>query len=219
MERKWKKILFVLIICAMLATGLNLIFKPFDSERYDTLQSESNAALSDMETTMESLDSKNNDVSNVTPVSNHKEEQSKEVEGGKISIPSLNIELAILEGSTQENLDKGATTLIENKVMGEGNYSLAAHHMRDESLFFGKLDQIEEGTYIYITDYEYIYTYKYKSIKEVHESEVDILEDHGKDELTLITCDKPTATEYRTVVTAELTKKEMYKNDMWESEK
>ena len=48
---------------------------------------------------------------------------------GGISIPELNMNLPIFKGLENVALYYGAGTMKENQVMGQGNYSLASHHV------------------------------------------------------------------------------------------
>lgn len=123
---------------------------------------------------------------------------------GIIQIKDINLTLPILKGTTNENLAYGATTYKQEQKMGEGNYILFGHHMRNESLLFGSLGKMKIGTKVTISDLssEYIYTITEKKIiKDTDLSEID---DRGKDELTLITCDTSGLTDKRWLVRGEL---------------
>ena len=124
---------------------------------------------------------------------------------GAIIIKDLGVSLSILHGTNTQNLLVGVTTVKNDQVMGKGNYVLAGHHMRDDSLLFGPLLKVEKGTYIHITDKRQIFTYKVKAKKIVQETDVSVLEDTGSPELTLITCDVTGIdTDKRVIITAEL---------------
>ena len=71
---------------------------------------------------------------------------------GQLIIPDLDINLPILKGVTNANLLAGATTMVPEQKMGEGNYPLAGHRMKQKDLLFGSLMDIEVGTTVYITD-------------------------------------------------------------------
>lgn len=47
---------------------------------------------------------------------------------GKISVPSVGVELPIGKGIGEGVLNQGAGTMKPDQKMGEGNYSLAGHH-------------------------------------------------------------------------------------------
>ena len=48
---------------------------------------------------------------------------------GGIAIPELEMNLPIFKGLNNVNLYYGAGTMKRDQVMGEGNYSLASHHI------------------------------------------------------------------------------------------
>ncbi|MBC1538925.1 class A sortase [Listeria seeligeri] len=133
---------------------------------------------------------------------------SEEVIGG-ISIPSLAIQLPILQKITNENLYVGAAPVISNQKMGEGNYSLAAHHIHREKAFFGPLMNAKKGEKIYLQNATYQYIYQIATVKVVPETDTSVLKQTNKPTLTLITCDKPTTTTNRLIVTAELVQKQV----------
>ncbi|QII26958.1 class A sortase [Bacillus paralicheniformis] len=202
-----KRFLWLLIITIFFTTGFNLLLQPENPKKYEKLESNSKETL-----TLAKMDVADKDIGKQVKENDELEDGVS----GMVSIPSLDINLAIIEGSTKENLYKGATTLKDHQRMGEGNYSLAGHHMKDESLFFGRLEEIKYGAKVLLTDKETIYIYQINNKKTVHETQIDILNDHpNKTELTLITCDRPTSTEYRTVVTGNLVKEIKYSDETW----
>ncbi len=131
---------------------------------------------------------------------------SKEIVGG-ISIPSLNVQLPILQEMTNENLYVGAAPVTSDREMGAGNYVLAAHHIHRENAFFGPLMDAKKGEKVYLQDGTFQYSYKITNVKIVPETNTSVLKQTEKPTLTLITCDKPTATTNRQIVTAELEQK------------
>lgn len=127
---------------------------------------------------------------------------------GGIAIPDVSINLLILKGTNTANLLAGATTMTPSQQMGQGNYSLAGHHMRRESILFGPLLKIKSGTKVYLSDQKNIYTYMINATRIISEENVDILKNTKAATITLITCDKPTETDKRFVATGKLVKKE-----------
>lgn len=113
---------------------------------------------------------------------------SREDVVGAIIINDLNMLLPIIKGTNTQNLLVGATTVNNEQEMGNGNYVLAGHHMRDKSLLFGPLLQIKTGTLIQLTDKEFIYSYEVTNTKLVHENDISVLEDTEDPVITLITC-------------------------------
>lgn len=109
---------------------------------------------------------------------------------GKIAIPQVGIKLPIFYGLAQNNLMRGAGTMKPNEKMGEeGNYALAGHHMEDNSILFGPLENIKTGASIYVTDGKKVYTYKVTDKKVVNEDQVQWIDNvAGKKLITLVTC-------------------------------
>ncbi|MDO3659915.1 class A sortase [Bacillus sp. C28GYM-DRY-1] len=123
---------------------------------------------------------------------------------GRITIKSVNLELPIVKGTTNENLMIGAATMRPDQKMGEGNYPLAGHHLKQKSLLFGPLENIKTGAQIVITDFKKDYIYSVTSKKIMSEMHAEVIEETNEKELTLITCDKAAETEGRLVVKGEL---------------
>ena len=112
---------------------------------------------------------------------------------GLLTIEDLNISLPILKGMTNPNLLTGAVTMVPDIVMGKGNYSLAGHYMKDKSLLFGSLMDIQIGSIVKITDKKSIYEYEIYDTRIVPDTAFYMLEDkmateRGKPIITLMTC-------------------------------
>ncbi|HDR5278539.1 class A sortase [Bacillus cereus] len=108
---------------------------------------------------------------------------------GTIKIPSVNINLPIIEGVSNSSMVTGGGTLKPSQVMGKGNYALASHNMKNSKLLFGPLEKISIGTKIYLSDgkdtYEYVVTKK----EVINPSQTDVIKDKdGESLVTLITC-------------------------------
>ncbi|WP_046174478.1 class A sortase [Domibacillus indicus] len=123
---------------------------------------------------------------------------------GQIEIPSVELSLPILKGTTNENLMAGAATMRENQWMGIGNYPLAGHHMKRDDLLFSPVLKVKKGDLIYVTDLTYEYTYEAVKTEVVHESRTDIIENTIDPIITLVTCYGSEDREKRFIVTGEL---------------
>lgn len=118
---------------------------------------------------------------------------------GGIAIPELKMNLPIFKGLDNVGLYYGAGTMKEDQVMGQGNYSLASHHVFGltgaNTMLFSPLDNAKAGMKIYVTDKEKIYTYVITSLETVSPDRIDVIADHeGVNEITLVTCDDLAAT-------------------------
>ena len=119
---------------------------------------------------------------------------------GGIAIPEVEINLPIFKGLDNVNLFYGAGTMKANQKMGEGNYSLASHHIftaeNASQMLFSPLVNAKVGMKIYLTDKDKVYTYEIREVKHVTPDRVDEIEDRdGIKEITLVTCVDYNATE------------------------
>ena len=133
---------------------------------------------------------------------------------GGIAIPEVEINLPIFKGLDNVNLFYGAGTMKPNQKMGEGNYSLASHHIftaeNASQMLFSPLVNAKEGMKIYLTDKEKVYTYVIREVKHVTPDRVDEIEDReGIKEITLVTCVDYNATE-RIIVKGDFKKVKPY---------
>ena len=119
---------------------------------------------------------------------------------GGIAIPEVEINLPIFKGLDNVNLFYGAGTMKANQKMGEGNYSLASHHIftaeNASQMLFSPLVNAKAVMKIYLTDKDKVYTYEIREVKHVTPDRVDEIEDRdGIKEITLVTCVDYDATE------------------------
>lgn len=143
----------------------------------------------------------------------YSEEESAQ---GEIQIPGIALHLPIFPLATEEHLADGATTVLSNQTMSEGNYPIAGHNMREDGLLFSDIVDLTEGDKIYTTDYQNIYTFVVSDKREVNETETEVLDNRGKNEVTLITChpDK-TIREKRKIVRAQLHEETAFTIKRW----
>ncbi|EJR28606.1 MULTISPECIES: class A sortase [Bacillus cereus group] len=220
-KQVWKDVLFVGCIFCVLMTGVCLIFSPWLKDAVmKTKTSQLNMEhFSAQEINNHTKNRKfENDVTKIeTPSATsvlaniNKVDQTNVI--GEITIADVHLRLPILKGTNTHNLLVGATTLKETQVMGEGNYILAGHHMKDEGMLFGPLLQVQTGTLIKLTDKQNLYTYQVVEKKKIKERETDILKESSSPILTLFTCDVAEATDKRFVVKAKLVHTESVEGD------
>ncbi|MDR0200296.1 MAG: class A sortase [Streptococcaceae bacterium] len=203
--KRAKSWLFNIVIIVLLLVGLGLIFNrnirnmmiAGNTNKYQ-VSNYTAQQLAKNKTTASS--SANYDFSKITPVNfnsvlgSQASNQNLPVVGG-IAIPSLNINLPIIMGVSDVALEIGAGTMKATDTMGEGNYSLASHHIipgyfaDGEKMLFSPLDKAVVGMDVYLTDKTTIYVYRIDSIKFVEPSDVSVINDvDGRKMLTLVTC-------------------------------
>ena len=155
------------------------------------------------------------DIKEVPMANNYKvlAETEDIIKLGSIYISDLDIKLPIFKGkplvkTSKDTMLFGATTNLENQVMGRGNYVLASHIVDNPNLLFTSIHTLEKGSYIYLYDSNYSYEYRVYKNFEVYNTETWILNDiKDYNILTLYTCvpDGKEVPEKRTVIRAVLT--------------
>lgn len=112
---------------------------------------------------------------------------------GQLSVPEIGLDLPLLNGITNANLSVGATTMKKGQKIGERNYPIAGHYMKNKDLLFGSLMDIEIGNKVYITDKNTVYEYEIYDTVVVEDTAMYMLEDsesekRGKPIVSLMTC-------------------------------
>lgn len=121
---------------------------------------------------------------------------------GALQIPSIGINLPVFAGLSQEAMLYGAGSMYPERDPKTNNLVLLGHHTGVSDLLFGKLADTKQGDIIYLRYLSQYYAYEIQTKKMVNETQISVLEKTNKPLLTLITCDRGTATEKRLVVTA-----------------
>jgi sortase A len=104
---------------------------------------------------------------------------------GRLEVPRIGISVMILHGTEDATLTLGAGHVPGTPSPGgNGNLVIAAH--RDT--FFRRLDRIRPGDRLRILTLGHTYDYVVKSTETVDPEDTRVMESHGRQELTLITC-------------------------------
>lgn len=109
---------------------------------------------------------------------------------GIINIPKIEIEYPILEKTNKESLNLSITKFFGEKINQKGNVVLAGHNRLNNTMF-GKIDKLEKGDIIELTDSQMV-TVRYqvfdKYIIDPNDISCIYPVDENTREVTLITC-------------------------------
>jgi len=138
---------------------------------------------------------------------------------GQLVIPSVNMNLPIFKGTTNDNLLAGATTMKESDKMGQGNFTLAGHYNKDKSILFGSLMDVKVGDIIRVTDKVNIYEYKVYDTVTIDDKALYMIDDeraliHGNNIISLMTCYYSSNTGKRYFVLGDFVKKSPYEKHL-----
>ncbi len=119
-----------------------------------------------------------------------REEYVKNHLEGMLKIDKIKLNLPILKGGSEKNLQLGLASLDHSGQLGGlGNYAIAGHRNRTYGRNFNRLDEVEEGDLIEANDGENIYQYIVSEKLYVLPEETWVLNSKkGEKEITLITC-------------------------------
>lgn len=134
---------------------------------------------------------------------------------GQLVVPSINLNLSIIKGLNNTNLLAGTATMRPDQKLGEGNYPLAGHFMKQKDILFGGLMDIKKGDIIRATDKKDIYIYRVYETLTVPDDAVYMIEnkkaeERGKPVIALMTCYYSSKTGKRYFVMGELENKIPY---------
>lgn len=104
----------------------------------------------------------------------------------------MKVELPILLGANDENLEKGAAHLTETSypIGGQNtNCVLAAHRGYNRAAMFRDIEKLEIGDEIHILNFRETLTYRVAELRVISPTDVEeLLIQEGRDLVTLVTC-------------------------------
>lgn len=218
------------IFCVIIfMTGLGIASYPFISNM--VAQQHASQVVRDYETNVEEMDEEkidamkeaakkyNEQLSNVVSVDDENEnnEQGESYADllnigeslGYITIPKINVNLPIYNGTSQDVLSKGVGHMEQSSypLGGESTHCvLTGHRGLPSAVLFTDLDKLEIGDEFYLHVLDEILAYKVDQIKVVEPNESGDLEIiDGKDYCTLVTCTPYAINSHRLLVRGERT--------------
>lgn len=124
---------------------------------------------------------------------------------GILSIPSIDLEVALVDGVDAESLKRAVGHFKETPMPGEkGNCAISGHRSYTYSQFFNRLDEVEPGDEVIIKTKTGEYKYVAYDKKIVEPDDISVLKNTDDPILTLITCHPQRSSAHRLVVTCRL---------------
>jgi sortase A len=125
---------------------------------------------------------------------------------GRIKIPSVSINLILVEGTTSKDLNWGAGHLTATSMPGEtGNCAIAGHRNYTFGSYFSRLGEVKLGDKITIEYNKNKYTYEVYDIYAVEPDDSSVLGQPAEGSMvTLITCHPKGSNTQRLIICAKL---------------
>lgn len=186
-----RKKLFSALSVFLILTGIFILFLPRISSKIIEKRTKENAELVDSisaEKLQNNLDTESEfDFDSILEISPSQTFSSsnnidEDLILGRLLIPSIDLNLTLYNGVTNEILHAGLGTMRPNLEMGKGNFPVAGHYSRNKEALFGNLTAVETGDLVYLTDNDKVYEYEVYDTKIVEPTEVQWIENKVAEE-------------------------------------
>jgi len=123
----------------------------------------------------------------------------------KLSIPKIDLEWILYEGTDTQTLKQGPGHIIETSLPGDVGRCTISGHRTTYGSPFSRIDELVYGDLVYLeTMGSEVFTYAVKGQNIVNPEDVYVLEGSYKRELLLTTCHPKYSAEKRLIIIAEL---------------
>lgn len=213
MIRRFIRMIAIGFALFLLSSGIyGYIFMGQEPDMSTSVQSVQSSMMADVNARQERIESADfdNDVDFATGADIAKARQAfhSSVEDygiGSIYIPSSEISVPLLVGTSEWNLFNGVATGKSDQELGEELFVGLSHNVIGDTLL-KRIDQMVANDLIYVTDFSDVYLYRTLVQEVVHESDTTYFEKPAEDDpakLLMYRCEGETGTEWRRVVYAE----------------
>lgn len=211
MKRK-KRIIWFIGLCLLLCSATLFVLnnKNFQSQLINSSQEKvlSNANpqnIKQNETKKGNYNPSDTKLANAQTVLKNRMKAEDANPVGIMSIPDIKMKNPILNGygPKGEYLALGACTMKLDEHMGQGNYSLAGHYMKGNTVFHS-LSKTKPGMHVYVTDKQNIYDYQVTSNQTIDRLDTAVINETQQPTITLITCEGLNQTPWRTCIKGNL---------------
>jgi len=132
---------------------------------------------------------------------------------GRIQIPSIDIDFAVIQGTDTASLQKGPGHYPKTALPGQGRTIGIAGHRTTYLAPFRDIDQIEKGDEIVLEMPYARFTYSVEKTKVVDPGDVQIVDDIGRERLVLTACHPPYSAAQRYAVFGRLDSVSLFGGD------
>lgn len=195
MKKKWIGILMIIIGAAIIISALSM--------RYEANKVQKNM-IEDFNKNIQKVDKQLGDHENII-IDEKRPSDSKEGTIGIISIPKIELNVALSEGIDARTLKYAVGHFTGTPMPGsKGNFCVAGHRSYAYNEYFNRLDELSIGDKIIVTTVDGEFTYEVYESKVVKPEETAVLDNTMSSEITLVTCTPIRVATHRLIVKGRL---------------
>ena len=121
-----------------------------------------------------------------------------------LRIPAIGVEKIVVEGVSLDDLKRGPGHYPDTPLPGQPGNAAIAGHRTTYGAPFNRIDELRNGDEILVTTVQGSFRYEVSGQQIVSPSQVEVLNDHGDNRLTLTACHPKYSASQRIIVTATL---------------
>jgi sortase A len=191
MKKNWIGILMMIIGAAIIISALSM--------RYEANKVQE-IMIEDFKKNIQRVDDQLGANENIKIV-DKKPSDNKEGTIGIISIPKIELNVALSEGIDANTLKYAVGHFIGTPMPGDkGNFCVAGHRSYAYNEYFNRLDELGIGDKITVTTVGGEFTYEVYESKVVKPEETSVLNNTENSEITLVTCTPIRVATHRLIV-------------------
>jgi len=197
-KKSWVGIFMIIIGAAIIISALAM--------RYEANKTQK-VMIEDFEKNIKKVDGQLG-VSEKTKTKDEKPLESEEGAIGIISIPKIDLNVALSEGVDASVLKYAVGHFRGTPMPGDkGNFCVAGHRSYTYNQYFNRLDELGIGDEIIVTTQDGKFKYEVYESKVVKPEEISVLDNTQGEEITLVTCTPIRVATHRLIVKGKIVEK------------
>lgn len=197
MKKSWIGMLMMIIGAVIVISALTM--------RYEANKMQK-TMMEDFRETIQ-IDDKKLGVNEGVEITNRKLIEVKKGSIGIISIPKIDLNVALSEGIDASVLKYAVGHFTGTPMPGDkGNFCVAGHRSYTYNQYFNRLDELEKGDKITVTTMTGEFQYEVYESKVVEPEEISVLDNTEDEEITLVTCTPIRVATHRLIIKGKMVK-------------
>lgn len=203
-KKSWIGILMIIIGAVIVISALSMRYEANKTQKI---------MIEDFKKNIQKVDeqigvSENIKIADKKSLDNKKSSEDKKGTIGIISIPKIELNVALSEGVDASILKYAVGHFKGTPMPGnKGNFCVAGHRSYTYNQYFNRLDELEIGDKIIVTTMDGEFHYEVYEIKVVKPEEISVLDNTERAEITLVTCTPIRVATHRLIVKGKIVRK------------